>query len=292
MRKARNDLCASVFICGEHSRVENIYGVDFSGAKEAGRTIWIAHARSGRGRMRLVNVRNLGELCGTVERAGAMAHLRGMIGGSRSALWAMDFPFGLPVEVMERGQSWRGLLEFVGAWADGAHELGLWCVRRAERKSGRKHIYRRSDRAVRTPFSCYHYRIIHQTFHGMREILRPLVGVASVLPFAPADGRPVIVEACPSSTLKRMGLPYQNYKQIGGGALTARRRGTRRTILAALEKHVRITPGQRRVLMADKGGDALDAVIAAVGAEFAWRTLDHAALAADRRVRREGYIYA
>jgi hypothetical protein len=41
----------------------------------------------------------------------------------------------------------------------------------------------------------------------------------------------------------------------------------------------------------DPGGDALDAVVAAVGAFAAWRSVDHAAVARCGRTRREGFLY-
>ena len=101
----------------------------------------------------------------------------------------------------------------------------------------------------------------------------------------------MLVEACPASTLRLLGLPRQNYKQPEGGPLTRRRRLTRRAILAGLGSLLRFTPAQHRVMMRDPGGDALDAVIAAVGARASWQRTDHAAVARDARYRREGFLY-
>jgi hypothetical protein len=100
----------------------------------------------------------------------------------------------------------------------------------------------------------------------------------------------VLVEACPASTLKRLGLPHQNYKQPGGGPLTLRRRRTRHLILDGLARHVALDPRQRRVLMRN-GGDALDAVLAAVGALRAWPACDHGQIARHPRYPREGRLY-
>jgi hypothetical protein len=102
----------------------------------------------------------------------------------------------------------------------------------------------------------------------------------------------VIVEACPSSTLKRLGLPHQNYKQPTGGPLTSKRRRTRAAILRHISEHIDIADRFRRLIMRNPGGDALDAVIAAVGADHAWRAADHAAIARHPRYPREGRIYA
>jgi hypothetical protein len=43
--------------------------------------------------------------------------------------------------------------------------------------------------------------------------------------------------------------------------------------------------------MRNGGGDALDAVVAAVGAARAWQTSDHQMIARDRRYVREGRLY-
>ena len=48
----------------------------------------------------------------------------------------------------------------------------------------------------------------------------------------------------------------------------------------------------RRRIMRNPGGDALDAVIAAVGAALRWDALEHRAIARHERYRREGYVYA
>jgi hypothetical protein len=138
--------------------------------------------------------------------------------------------------------------------------------------------------------------IIYQTFFGMRDVLGPLrrrEGTA-LLPFQYRRlprARRVLVEACPASTLKRMGLPHQNYKQPEGGRLTPKRLRTRRRILEGLSAHVRFDERARRRMMRNGGGDALDALIAAVGAARAWRECDHRGIARHPRYPREGRLY-
>jgi hypothetical protein len=62
-------------------------------------------------------------------------------------------------------------------------------------------------------------------------------------------------------------------------------------ILSALKPLVTIDSTHRRTIMRNGGGDALDAVIAAVGAWRAWRQVDHGAVARHPRYRREGKLY-
>jgi hypothetical protein len=53
-----------------------------------------------------------------------------------------------------------------------------------------------------------------------------------------------------------------------------------------------IGSAERRKIMRDPGGDALDAAIAAAGAWQAWNAADHRSIARDERTCREGRIYA
>jgi len=279
-----------------------IYGVDFSGAKLAGRNIWIARLerRTGRaskaGPFALADLHSVESLCGTPERTAALDHLVSLIRQSHDALWAMDFPFGLPIEVLDDGALWKDQLGFLRAWGDDAYALGLECLARAKRLGGPLHIRRLTDTEAYTPFDCYHYRIIYQFFYGLRDVLGPLAGDrgTAILPFhyrRLARAARVVVEACPASTLKRLGLPHQNYKQPQGGALSPKRLRTRRTILDAVSRRLLIDPRHRRVMMRNGGGDAIDAVLAAIGAERAWREVDHTRIARHPRYPREGHLY-
>jgi hypothetical protein len=277
-----------------------IYGVDFSGAKLAGRNTWVARlersARRRRPLYKLAELARLERLCGTGERAVALAHLVSLVRASEGALWALDFPFGLPVEVMAQAARWTDQLEFIHAWGDDGYGAGVECLRRAKALGGPNHIRRLTDIEAKAPFDPYHYRIIYQTFYGMRDVLGPLWRGkhTAILPFQYrrlASARRVLVEACPASTLKRMGLPHQNYKQPEGGPLTWKRRRTRRAILDGLAEHVSISDTHRLVMMRNGGGDALDAVIAALGGVRAWEASDHRYISRHHRYPLEGHLY-
>jgi hypothetical protein len=298
---------------GSGPEFQSVYGVDFSGAKLAGRNIWIARlesrplkgtavgggrkARRGTGApMRLAELASLEDLCGTPLREPALRHLAALIRQSDLALWAMDFPFCLPIEVLPGDASWSDQLRYLRGFEDDAYAVGLDCLARARKLGGPLHIRRQTDVEAKAPFDCYHYRIIYQFFYGARDVLGPLWNAprTATLPFQYRRlGRAtrVLVEACPSSTLKRLGLPHQNYKQPAGGPLLANRLRTRHAILDALGRLVRIEPGHRRVIMRNPGGDALDAVVAAVGAAQAWHLTDHRSVARHARYPREGLLY-
>jgi hypothetical protein len=278
----------------------NIFGVDSSGAKLAGRNTWIARLeRSSRKRRpfyKLVEISRLEYLCGTAERGAALAHLVSLVRSSDEALWAFDFPFGLPMEVMEQGARWPDQLEFLHDWGEDDYGVGLECLRRAKLLGGPLHIRRLTDIEAKAPFDPYHYRIIYQAFYGMRDVLGPLWRRRHtvILPFQYrrlASAKRVLVEACLASTLKRIGLPHQNYKQPEGGPLTNKRRRTRRIIMEGLTRHILISESHQRVIMRNGGGDALDAVIAALGAARAWGTCDHRQISRHSRYPLEGHLY-
>lgn len=248
---------------------EVINGVDFSGAALAGRNIWIARCIPGKGdALRLEALENLGRIAGAEQREPALRHLEELILQSRRAVWGMDFPFSLPMELFSESHEWKDQLRWVQGMSD-AREMGLWCVRRSTELTGKMHIRRLTDTASKTPFDCYHYRIVHQTFHGMRLLSRLVddPGTA-VLPFMrdPKDAKRLLLEACPSSTIKRLCLPHQRYKYTGTGPMPRAVLAVRKVLYAGLGGVVSIPASLQRLISRNPGGDALDAVVAAVGA--------------------------
>lgn len=277
--------------------ISTVQGVDFSGAAEAGKTAWIAQldVTGGSPGLRLADLKPLGRLAGTDSRDGVYTYLVDRILNSGQTLWGMDFPFGLPVE-LELG-SWDDQLENVVDFEGDAKQYGRSLVQRTQERVGKMHARRLTDRETKTPFDCYHYRIIYQTFHGMRDVLSPAVRDprTAVLPFQYgrcSEADRIVVEACPSSTLKRMGLPHQKYKQAGKRKTDYAHRKVRREILDGLSSLVALSDYRRRILMSDPGGDALDAVIAGIGSWYSLGTEDHNKIALSDRYPREGYVYA
>jgi hypothetical protein len=275
----------------------NIYGVDFSGAKLAGHNTWIAHVEVSPRRLRLRALNNLEDLSSHAAREPALAWLSQTIADSTDALWAMDFPFAMPIEVMSKGATFDTQLAEIARWRKDAYSLGLRCVARSKRCADKLHIRRTTDTEARTPFDCYHYRIIYQTFHGMRDVLHPLRRHkrTAILPFdykRLPRAHNALIESCPGSTLRRLRWPHNNYKQPTGGPLTPRRRRTRRQILDLLKQHIHIAPHHDRLIMRNPGADALDAVLAALAPALRWPHYDHRAIARHARYAREGHVYA
>ncbi|MEM6777620.1 MAG: DUF429 domain-containing protein [Planctomycetota bacterium] len=274
-----------------------VFGVDYSGAAQAGENAWMATMAVDHDRLRLTNLAPLGRLACDTDRDVVNAYLAASITQSHDALWGMDFPFGLPIE-LGLGR-WRQQLRHVADFHGNAKEYGRHLVDIARSKTDTLHIRRTTDLDTKTPFDCYHYRIIYQTFHGMRDLLRTIASdsTTATVPFQInrlTSGRAMdrcVVEACPSSTLKRLGLPHQRYKQSSGRPPTETHLATRRKIMRVVSRWVDISRHRRNVIMTNPGGDALDAVLAGLGAWQAWQRETIEMIREHPRYRVEGKVF-
>jgi hypothetical protein len=262
----------------------HIVGVDFSGAADAGRRIWVTVATSDGERLTVRTCRRGDTLPGSGrDRALCLSALRRFIRELDSAAVGMDFPFGLPrAFVPQRG--WRAfLLTFRQSYGSPA------ALRETCRRLTTRELRRRTDCEVRTPFSPYNLRMYRQTYWGICEVLHPLVtqGVVRVLPMERArSDRPWLLEVCPASTLKALGV-YRPYK-----GRSRHRGGWRAEILRSIEAcGVRVASGRLRgVLLSETGGNALDSVVAAYAT---WRAASAPPReAAEEDYLLEGYVYA
>lgn len=259
-----------------------VIGVDFSGARDAGRRIWIAAGSSlPGGSLRIDSCVRAADLPGGGPgREAALAALRARIASEGPCVVGLDFPFSLP-RALVPDPSWEDFIRAFPRRYRDAEAFRAACLAAA----GGRELRRATDRAARVPFSAYNLRLYRQTFHGIRDVLVPLVtaGAARASPLQPADpAKPLLLEICPASTLKaaRRYLPYKGRD--------ARRRAARRAILARAEADLGapLEPALRRPIVADAGGDALDAVLAALAAGRA-----PAGARGDALARIEGHVH-
>ena len=244
---------------------ERVYGVDFSGAKDAGKKIWIAEAvPRGQGIMVQACTPSTELLQCSAERGEVLAALREFIANAGDAAFGCDFPFSLPKDLIA-AESWSEFLERFSERFGSATDFRESCTDLALRLGDRKELRRRTDIEAAAPFSPYNLRIYRQTYYGIKELLGPLVSknLVNVPPLHDSgDGVPWLMEVCPASTLKASGL-YGSYKDARGSS------EARETILRALEESGRVGFEDRAVrsrVLADSKGDALDSVIAAEAA--------------------------
>jgi hypothetical protein len=265
---------------------DRVYGVDFSGAKDAGRRIWIASGTMVEETLLIEMCRPAQDLPGSSkEREQALWALRELIVSENRSAVGLDFPFGLPQKLVDHDH-WE---PFVLAFPRDYPSPEAFRKACREAADGRE-VRRLTDEDARTPFSPYNIRLYRQTYYGIRHLLHPLVlnNQACVLPMQePAEDRPWLLEICPASTLKARGL-YRPYK-----GKEDRHHIARQHILGALERQ-RITIQEeelRSVIVHDAGGDALDSVIAALATFEALRTPLPAGVKEDEVYAVEGYVY-
>lgn len=246
------------------------FGIDFSGARLAGKAIWIAEGRLDRqNRVQLVDCHPASALPASgIERSLALAALRRKIADTRDGIFGCDFPVGLPRDVLQ-GADWKGFIDRFHRH-EHAEAFRDTCRRIAQGKE----IRRETDRIAKTPFCAWNLRLYRQTYHGLADIVAPLhrerlASIISVEP--PHPERAWIAETCPASVLKRLDL-YRPYK----GRTPAARRMRRDIIAALIARGHLLAPSRphRERLIDDQGGDALDSVIACLAAAAALRQLD------------------
>ena len=247
------------------SAIRAIFGVDFSGAQDAGNKTWITKGVSDGEELVIEDCFRARDLLNSEKAIKVcLTAIVNLIKSNQNAIFGFDFPFGLPISLV-RENSWA---EFILAFPK-KHQSPE-AFRKSCRETHRnEELKREADRESRTPFSPYNLRLYRQTYFGISSILSPLVlgDHARILPMQKrSEGKPVLLEICPASTLRASGL-YGPYK----GRSEAHRMA-RQNILDHLPgpRPFRIRNEQvREKAIENAGGDALDSIIAATAAFFA-----------------------
>jgi len=265
---------------------EHVIGVDFSGARDAGKYVWLAEGRVRNGVLTLDSCCPARALAGGgVAHDIAMAALVDRLRRARSAVAGLDFPFSLPARFLGHDDWTRFVAGFAAFYPTA--ELFRAALNRA---AGGKEPKRRTDIAARTPFGAWNLRMYRQTRSGIAGVLAPLVrnDDVRVAPMQAMHGeKTILVETCPASLLKAERL-YVSYKGPGEGP-----RAARDGILGALiARNLLHMPAKslRTLLLDNAGGDALDAVLAAICAMRA-SAAPAALLPADETDRLEAKVY-
>lgn len=233
-------------------------GIDFSGAKDAGKKIWIAEGAEDDGRIAVTTLIPASELPQSgADRSAALPAVVRHIAGLGHSIVGIDAPNSLP-----RGFSPDGWAPWFASFASShasAEHFRVAC----RAATGGKESKRPCDITAKTPFAAWNLRLYRQTWHSLVELYAPLLAAkaVTVAPFQRADNkRPRLAEICPASTLKRLGL-YGSYK---GRKLA----NERRKLLSEMIRRAALRVSRRLSERAidDRGGDALDALIALAAA--------------------------
>ncbi len=233
-------------------------GIDFSGSARAGRSIWVAEGFYDDGVLKISACSSAAALPNSSpERDIALKALRHYIARQSNTVIGLDFPFGLPEQLVEK-DCWEDFIRSFPKKYSSPAQFRNSC----RESTGGRELKRATDRESRAPFSPYNLRLFRQTYYGILKLLFPLVenDEVSVLPMQKQSaGKPWLIEVCPASYLKREGYNL-SYK-----GRTEEKFQARMEIIKFLEKEKGLkfeSRGIRETVLNNRGGDALDSVIA------------------------------
>lgn len=237
----------------------NYLGVDFSGARDAGKRIWIAEGVERSGQIVVEALYPARELSGSVQRDESLAALQKYIGDLGNSVIGIDAPNSLPLQLMN--PDWAVWFAAIAAHGS-AQVFKANCTSRWMKLTGsrEKEGRRGCDREAGTPFSAWNERLYRQTWYLLTGIYAPLLAAkkVTIAPYQkPESGKPRLAEICPASTLKRLELYGTKYKVKQASTV-------RENLLAALghRASLQLSSSLQRITVEDGGGDALDALIA------------------------------
>lgn len=253
--------------------VDTIYGVDFSGAKRAGESLWLTESSVEDGTL---SVRDCGRAPDvladyydgepTTDREPTLAALAAFVRNQSDATaFGFDFPFAVPRAVAEGAfdaATWRDVVAAVADCGD-ADAFAEVCVEwtGANADDGATYLKRETDRE-HGAFSPYHFFVQHQTYHGVADVLAEVEAGARIVPFdPPGTGGPIVAETYPAGVLDALGLHREGYK--GTEQSHEARRARNLDWLADLAD-VSVPEELRQRYLDDADGDALDSLLAAV----------------------------
>lgn len=276
-----------------HAMPAVVFGVDFSGAADAGKKILVAECsldldRSGTWVLSVLQVRPASTLPGGSVKPGEAtsalcAELQRHVRKDRDLIVGIDSPPSIASRFVKsvEWRTWAAKFSCRYPTPEVFREATSIATHHGMPRLEPK---RETDIRHRTPFPPQNLRMYKQTWWAIKGVYAPLASAGFVV--APCmklvAKKPVVFEACPASLLKRLGLYSVPYK--GTQAKHAKRR---RELVTALMRGIPIggshdgtlrvdVPGKTLAsqLICDSGADALDAVLAAVGSACATRRCD------------------
>jgi hypothetical protein len=189
-----------------------------------------------------------------------------------------DFPFGQPAELVHNlrwGETWAAYVGRIGRMSkhDFVTEITIYC---ASRPPGDKHHLRQTDILAesRSPMMLYGVPVGRMFFQGAPRLLASGV---SVIPCHPTGSDRVAVEAYPALVARRW-IGKRGYKTDNKPKQTPKQESARQEVVDGVSAGCRdhygfaldLTGDQADACVAGASGDALDAVLCAIQAAWAF----------------------
>lgn len=231
-----------------------VVGVDWSGAADAPRKVWVATIVFGAGGPRLETIRRPFSEGGAETVSAALGMY---LSSERYDAAGLDFCFGLE----------KGHISTLRLPTGGPALLGQSlesCYRSPEefRVAVGAERKRLTDQERAAPFAPTNLRMYKQTYWG----LRAMSGTTVTVPPWTFAGARVVVEVLPAAVAKWLGCAT-SYKGRGAEA-ERQRRGLVAQIRASTK--MAVDDDDAKQIIDDEEGDACDAVLAALAASSAW----------------------
>lgn len=227
-------------------------GVDWSGGKKAHKKVWSAGVEFSPTGCSLVTVGRPFAAGGPPTVSGGFAS---WLAGQSFDTAGFDFCFGLHSDHIKALN-----LPASGPAAVGAATQARWQTAEGFRQAVGQELKRKTDVTQAAPFAPTNLRMFRQTYWGLRAMLSV---TEAVPPWSYNTGR-TVAEVLPAQVAKLI-APGCSYKKKGGAA-------ERTAMVAALKATCRmvVPEASEKILIDDKCGDAIDAVLAAVAAASSW----------------------
>lgn len=261
-----------------------IVGIDFSGAMNAGKHIWVSTGSVSGGALRLSSCERASSLFSSKHsKRKIFGELVDWIDSLQGATVGLDFPFGVPEDVANivfHATSWEEFMNS-GSWR------GLTPDRFRDQCTNFSHNELRDTDAIHRADCPHSIRIYKQTFHGIKDVLRPLnerdVSIAPMV----RNRDTTVLETYPAATLARDDDLYASrYKNR---ASTRERRVHNVNALSRLQD-LDISGIETSKIENDSRGDAMDSVVAALATFRA--SYNKSPFNTTSHTRIEGHIYA
>ena len=188
-----------------------IFGIDFSAAKNPGDKIWISKGHLKRNRITVEYTESAKSLWGNLgSKESYYREIRDLVLENPSGVFGMDFSFSLPEECLD-GATWN---DFISNFHKNFLTPNIFrkhCLKMTGSREKRREV----EVEMGAPLSPYNLWIYKQTYHGMRDILAPLMDSVSIIPYTQAiPERPWLLEVYPGLILKERNIyiPYKGNK--------------------------------------------------------------------------------
>jgi hypothetical protein len=250
-----------------------IYGLDFTSAPSRKKPITCAAGDLQEGRL---HVEDCLELT-------SFEDFEALLGVDGPWLAALDFPFGQPRKLISNlgwPETWEGYMRVVASMGKGEFEETLRRYRES-RPAGDKQHLRATDvlAGACSPMMLHRVPVGKMYFEGATRLLK--AGV-SILPCRPAADSRIAVEGYPALVARRL-IGRSSYKSDERAKQTQEKEAARREIVRGLRSstiegrygvRVELPEEMAGVLVEDHMADALDAVLCAVQAGWAYLQRD------------------